>query len=400
MEHSYPLISTIVFGILGAFICGLIAKRLKLPSILGYMIAGVLIGPHTPGVSANVEIASQLADVGVILLMFGVGLHFSLKDLMKVKGIVIPGAILQVIFGSALGYACAHMAGFSPAESMAFGFALSIASTIVAMRTIEARGLTDSDVGKITVGWLIVEDIITVLVIVLLPVIAAMLAQNKEITAEIIGTKFAITLLKISVFATIMIVVGRRLLPPLLVMIAKTKSRELMSLGTLAIALGFAYVAYELFDASFALGAFLAGFVLNESEIGHKSAEQSLPLRDTFAVLFFVSVGMLFDPSILIKDPINVLMALGVVAVGTSLATFVPVRLFGQPIRNAALVAVALAQIGEFSFIFAGMARHLDMLSAHMYDVILAAALLSIGLNPFLYNFVNKLVSPKEAKAS
>ncbi|MBI3419512.1 MAG: cation:proton antiporter [Proteobacteria bacterium] len=379
-----------VAGIIGACLLGLVAKRLKLPSILGYLAAGILIGPHTPGMTANLEIATEFSEIGVILLMFSVGMHFSLKDLLSVRRVAIPGAILQMLFGIALGTGLAQMAGFSLAEGIAFGFALSVASTIVAMRSLEQRKLLDTHVGKITVGWLIVEDIMTVIVIVMMPVLAALLASGQEANLGDIAYKFSIALVKIAAFATMMIVIGRRLLPWLLVTIAKTRSRELMSLGVVAIALGFAYMAYTLFGTSFALGAFLTGFVLNESEIGHKSAEQSVPLRDTFSVLFFVSVGMLFDPSVLVKNPVQVLMALSVVAVGISLATFVIMRFFRQSLRNSVLVAVSLAQIGEFSFITAGMARQLGMLSPHLYDVILAAALLSIGLNPFLFRFMER----------
>jgi CPA2 family monovalent cation:H+ antiporter-2 len=395
MHGPSPLITTLVASILGAFICGLIAKRLKLPSILGYMVAGVLIGPHTPGYIGSVDIASQLSEIGVILLMFGVGLHFSLKDLLSVKKIAVPGALIQVAIGTGLGFLCGRIAGFSMAESVGFGFALSIASTIVAIRSLENRGHLKDIVGKIAVGWLIVEDMVTVIVIVLLPILAELLSNHEKINFSVLGTTFLIAIVKIGLFATLMVVVGRRLLPLLLVMIAKTKSRELSSLGTLAIALGFAYVAYALFDASFALGAFLAGFVLNESEIGHKSAEQSLPLRDAFAVLFFVSVGMLFDPTILWKDPGTVLLALAVIAVGTSLVTLAITRIMGQSWRTSVLVAVTLAQIGEFSFIFAGMARQLNMMSPHLYDVVLGSALLSIALNPFLFRAMDRWLPEK-----
>jgi monovalent cation:H+ antiporter-2, CPA2 family len=398
MEH-YPLIPTLVAGIVGAFIFGFIAKRLKLPSILGYMVAGVLIGPHTPGYIASVEIATQLSEIGVILLMFGVGLHFSLKDLLSVRKIAIPGAMIQVMVGVMLGLGCALMAGFTLVEGLAFGFALSVASTIVAIRSLEARGKLQTDVGKLTVGWLIVEDIITVLVIVLLPVVAVLLSKEGNVDLEALGYKLGFTLVKISAFAALMMIAGRRLLPPLLVAIAKTKSRELASLGTLSIALGFAFAAYTLFDASFALGAFLAGFVLNESEIGHKSAEQSLPLRDTFAVLFFVSVGMLFDPTVLLRAPVTILIALSVIALGTSGVTFFIIRAMGKSFRTSAMVAVSLAQIGEFSFIFAGMARQLNIMSPHLYDVILASALLSIALNPFLLRWVDEKLEPEKQAA-
>jgi CPA2 family monovalent cation:H+ antiporter-2 len=398
MEH-YPLIPTLVAGIVGAFIFGFIAKRLKLPSILGYMVAGILIGPHTPGYIASVEIATQLSEIGVILLMFGVGLHFSLKDLLSVRKIAIPGAIVQVMVGVTLGLGCALMAGFSVVEGLAFGFALSVASTIVAIRSLESRGRLQTDIGKLTVGWLIVEDIITVLVIVLLPVIATLAAKEGTANLESIAYKLGFTLVKVSAFAALMMIAGRRLLPPLLVAIAKTKSRELSSLGTLAIALGFAFAAYTLFDASFALGAFLAGFVLNESEIGHKAAENSLPLRDTFAVLFFVSVGMLFDPTVILRAPITILIALAVIAAGTSGVTFLLVRGMGKSLRTSAMVAASLAQIGEFSFIFAGMARQLELMSPHLYDVILASALLSIALNPFLLRWVDEKLVPEKAAA-
>ncbi|MGE3623577.1 MAG: cation:proton antiporter [Bdellovibrionales bacterium] len=400
MHESSPLLTTLVACILTAFFFGMIAKRLNLPSIVGYLIAGIAIGPYTPGFTGSVEIASQLSDIGVILLMFGVGLHFSIKDLMTVRRIAVPGAIIQMLVGTLFGLAGGLLAGFTLAESLCFGFALSIASTIVALRGYENRGLLQSEAGKITLGWLIVEDIVAVVIIVLLPVLAPLLADGKSIDLHELGLKFGLALIKIGVFATLMIVFGRRLLPPLLVMIAKTKSRELSALGTLAIALGFAYAAYAIFDASFALGAFLAGFVLNESEIGHKSAEQSIPLRDTFAVLFFVSAGMLFNPSILVAEPLTVLMALTVVAAGTVVAAFVLMRLFGLSAKTSILVSFSLAQIGEFSFIFAGLARYLEIMSTHLYDVILATALLSIAMNPFLFRFLEKSRGRSRAKAA
>ncbi len=388
MPETYPLITTIAASIVLAFIFGYLAKLVKMPSIIGYLIAGVLIGPYTPGFVANQEIAKQLAEIGVILLMFGVGLHFSLRDLMDVKRIAVPGAIFQMAAATAIGYAYLWKSGEGIIAGIVFGFSLSVASTVVLLRALEHRQALESPGGRIAVGWLIVEDIAMVLAIVLLPVLAS---YNGGAEVDMKDTVVALgaTLVKIAVFAVLMVVLGRRFLPMLLVKIAKQRSRELTSLCTLAIALGFAYVAYMVFGASFALGAFLAGMVLNESEIGNKAAEQSLPMRDTFAVLFFVSVGMLFDPMVLLRDPWGVLAVVAIIVMGKSMAALLITIIFKQPLSVSLAVAVGLAQIGEFTFIFAGMALTLGLMENHIYALVLAGSLLSIALNPFLFKLVD-----------
>lgn len=391
MLETYPLITTIAVSVVLAFVFGYIAKLIRLPSILGYLLAGVIIGPYTPGFVANQEIAKQLAEIGVILLMFGVGLHFSLTDLLSVKKIALPGALFQMLIAAGIGAAFLHSQGSSLTESIVFGFSLSVASTVVLLRALEDRRALDSATGRIAVGWLIVEDIAMVLAIVLLPVLAAptfdTVSPNWVEALQLIG----ITLLKITIFAIGMIVFGRRLLPSLLVGVARHRSRELTSLCTLAIALGCAYLAYVAFGASFALGAFLAGMVLNESEIGHKSAEQSLPLRDTFAVLFFVAVGMLFDPLVLVKNPYGVLSVFLIIVLGKSLAALTITTAFKQKTTVSLMIAASLAQIGEFSFIFAGMALSLGLMQQPAYDLVLAGSLLSIAVNPLLFALIDKL---------
>lgn len=389
MPETYPLITTIAASIVMAFIFGYVAKLLKMPSIIGYLVAGIAIGPYTPGFVANQEIAKQLAEIGVILLMFGVGLHFSLKDLLSVKRIAIPGALFQMAAATAIGFAYYWRVDASILKAVVFGFSLSVASTVVLLRALDQRQKLETPGGRIAVGWLIVEDIAMVLAIVLLPVLA--ISQAEEALIDIKGTALAlgITLLKIAAFAGLMVVLGRRFLPMLLVKVAKQHSRELTSLCTLAIALGFAYLAYIAFGASFALGAFLAGMVLNESEIGNKAAEQSLPMRDTFAVLFFVAVGMLFDPMVLLRDPWEVLTVVLIIILGKSFAALAIMAVFKQPLPVSLVVAVGLAQIGEFTFIFAGMALSLGLMEEHIYGLVLAGALLSIALNPFLFKLVD-----------
>lgn len=391
---SQPLITTIVASIVGAFIFGYIARKLKFPTILGYLIAGILIGPHTPGFFADTNLAMQLADIGIILLMFGVGLHFSIKDLMSVRVIASVGAVFQILFATAIGLFFILWKGNTLAEGLVFGFALSVASTVVAIRTLDQRHLLDSEGGRITVGSLVVEDILMVMALVLLPVLLDATLPEKAIRAADVALEAVAILLKLSIFAAVMVVVGRRVLPWILVQISRTKSRELTTLGTLAIALGFAYTAYTLFGASFAMGAFIAGLVLNESEIGHKAAEQSLPLRDAFAVIFFVSVGMLFNPAVLIEKPVEVVIVVAIIVLGKMLPALLVMRFFRKNFATAVLVAVSRAQIGEFSFIFAGLARSLGLLSAEMYDLILAGALLSIAINPFLFRFSGNMLKP------
>ncbi len=397
MEHD--LIDTVVVSLVLAFILGLIFNKLKFPTIFGYLIAGVIIGPFTPGFVADAALANQLAEIGIILLMFGVGLHFSFPDLLKVKKIAVPGALFQMGVAAALGAGVALLAGFSLSHSLVFGFSLSVASTVVLLRALEMRGQVTSESGKIAVGWLIVEDIAMVLALVLLPVIAGMLHSGQEITFSAVMSEVIKVAFKIGGFIVFMVVIGTRLLPRIFNAIAKTKSSELSTLGTLAIALGFAFLAYTVFDASFALGAFLAGLVLNESEVGHKAAEDSLPMRDAFAVLFFVSVGMLFDPMTLLEHPFLVLVTLLVIIVGKAAAALMITSIFRQKRDVSLTIAISLAQIGEFSFILAGMAMTHDLINDTLYNLILAGALLSIALNPFLFKLLDrKLASDKKAE--
>lgn len=383
MIHAYPLITTIVSSIFFAFLLGLIASKLRLPTIVGYLAAGMLLGPHTPGFVANLDLAKQLAEIGIILLMFGVGLHFSLKDLVDVNKIALPGASFQIVASTLIGVYVVYVMGHGFLEGLVFGLSVSVASTVVLLRLLEQHHMVHSDVGKITIGWLVVEDIVMVFAIVLLPIIVNSTADNNLSFSEI-GSTILIMFAKISAFIVIMVVVARRLLPKLLVFIAKSKSQELMSLGTLSIAMGFAFIAYTLFGASFALGAFLAGMVLNESVIGKKAANQSLPLRDLFSVLFFISVGMLFKPSILIREPLLVLATLAIVVIGKPIAAYIISRALRQTIHNSWIIAVSLAQIGEFSFILASLALKLNIFSPNLYDAILASALISIAVNPLL----------------
>ncbi len=388
MEHT--LISTIVASLVGAFVCGFAAKKVGLPAIVGYLFAGMLIGPYTPGFVADISTAQQLAEIGIILLMFGVGLHFSFADLVRVKNIAIPGALFQMSIATIIGLGVAVFAGYSWVAGALFGFSLSVASTVVLLRALEERKILQTESGKIAVGWLIVEDIAMVLALVLLPAVATQLGKGEGLSTQMLVTELVTVLLKVGGFFALMILVGRRLLPPLLVVIAQVKSRELITLGTLAIALGFAYLAYTAFGASFALGAFLAGLVLSESDIGYKAAEQSLPMRDAFAVLFFVSVGMLFDPSVLISSPLMVVATLAIIIVGKSAAALLITRIFRQPRDVSLTIAFSLAQIGEFSFILGGIALTSGLMEQSLYSMILAGALLSTALNPFLFSLLDR----------
>ncbi|MES2729427.1 MAG: cation:proton antiporter [Pseudomonadota bacterium] len=394
-EHN--LINTLVISLSSAFVFGLIAKKLRLPAIFGYLLAGIMIGPYTPGFVADIGLARQLAEIGIILLMFGVGTHFSLSDLSKVKNIAVPGALFQMAAATVIGLGVGMAMGFDMSSSLIFGFSLSVASTIVLLRALEAHKVLNSESGKIAVGWLIVEDIAMVLALVLLPVFATMMNGSQDISITAIITEVSMVMLKIAGFATLMIFFGRKILPQVLVLIAQLRSRELLTLGTLAIALGFAYLAYAVFDASFALGAFLAGLVLSESEIGQKAAEQSLPMRDAFAVLFFVSVGMLFDPMTLLQQPVFVLLTLGIIIIGKTLAALCITALFKQSKEISYTIALSLAQIGEFSFILAGMALTMDMIPQALYNLILAGALLSIAVNPFLFKLLERYLPHRRA---
>jgi CPA2 family monovalent cation:H+ antiporter-2 len=395
MPHHTPLISTIVVGLVLAFALGAVAHRFRLSPLIGYLLAGVLAGPFTPGYVADQGLANQLAEIGVILLMFGVGLHFSLKDLLSVKAIAIPGAVVQIASATALGMGLAWLMGWSIGGGLVFGLALSVASTVVLLRALQERRLVETERGHIAVGWLIVEDLAMVLTLVLLPAFAQA-ASSASADIEAIVISLGITLGKVIAFVAIMLIVGRRVIPWILHYVAHTGSRELFRLAVLAIALGAAFGAAELFGVSFALGAFFAGMVLSESELSHQAASETLPLRDAFAVLFFVSVGMLFDPMILINDFGPVLATFLIIVVGKSLAAFAIVRLFRHPNSTALTIAASLAQIGEFSFILAGLGVDLQLLPEKGRDLILAGAILSILVNPFLFTLLDRWFSKRE----
>ncbi|WP_368562673.1 YbaL family putative K(+) efflux transporter [Pseudoxanthomonas sp. UTMC 1351] len=398
MHHDTDLINIIAVGLALAFVLGALAHKLRLSPLVGYLLAGIFVGPFTPGFVADQDLANQLSELGVMLLMFGVGLHFSLEDLLEVKAIAIPGALAQIAVATLLGWGMAWGMGWSPLNGFVFGLALSVASTVVLLRAMEDRRLLDTKRGRIAVGWLIVEDVAMVLALVLLPALAEVVngKPGAEAGAATTGNGMAIamaigwTLLKLGLFVAVMLVVGRRVIPWTLERIAATGSRELFTLSILAIALGVAFGSAMLFGVSFALGAFFAGMLLNESELSQKAANDSLPLRDAFAVLFFVSVGMLFDPSILLDQPWQVLATFLIIVVGKSLAAFAIVRLFKHPTSTALTISVSLAQIGEFSFILAGLGVSLEILPPEGRDLILAGALLSIVANPFLFSWLDR----------
>lgn len=398
MPHSTPLITTIVGGLALAYILGMIAQRLKISPLVGYLAAGVLAGPFTPGFVADTSLAPELAEIGVILLMFGVGLHFSLKDLMAVKAIAIPGAIAQIAVATLLGLGLSAFFGWGLFSGIVFGLCLSTASTVVLLRALEERGLIDSQRGQIAIGWLIVEDLAMVLALVLLPAIANMLESSDQTNVSQLMINLGITVGKVVAFILIMMIVGRKLIPWILAKTAATGSRELFTLSVLALALGIAYGAVTLFDASFALGAFFAGMVLNESELSHRAAQDTLPLRDAFAVLFFVSVGMLFDPMVLIEHPLGILATLAIIIIGKSVAALVLVRMFGHSRRTALTISVSLAQIGEFAFILAGLGVALNVLEPDARNLVLAGALVSIMLNPVLFSLLDRYLAKTETK--
>ena len=387
MEHNLTLITTIAGGFGLALIFGFIAAKLKLPALVGYLFAGILIGPATPGFVADLEIASQLSEIGVMLLMFGVGLHFSLQDLMSVKKIAVPGAVVQMTVATVLGMLLAMSWGWPAGQGLIFGLCLSCASTVVLLKALESRGVLESMNGRIAVGWLVVEDLATVIVLVLMPPMAGILGGQMLEGADEgpLWMTIGKTLLQVGAFIAIMLFAGRRILPWLMWQVAKTGSRELFTLSVVAAAVSIAFGAAELFGVSFALGAFFAGMVMRESEFSHRAAEESLPLRDAFSVLFFVAVGMLFDPQVLIDEPIHVLAVVAIIIVGKALAAMILVLTFKYPLNTALTVAASLAQIGEFSFILAGMGMALGLLPAEGQSLILAGALLSIALNPLAF---------------
>ncbi|ODS67987.1 MAG: sodium:proton antiporter [Bordetella sp. SCN 67-23] len=386
MEHNLSLITTLAAGFGIALVLGFAAERLKIPALVGYLLAGIVIGPATPGFVADVHLASQLSEIGVMLLMFGVGLHFSLRDLMTVKRIAIPGAVVQMGLATVLGMGLASWWGWSWTAGLVFGLSLSCASTVVLLKALEVRGLLDSMNGRIAVGWLVVEDLATVLVLVLLPPLAGVLgAAGGQAADEPLWTIIGRTLLQVSAFIVLMLVFGRRALPWLLWQVAKTGSRELFTLSVVACTIGIAFGAAELFSVSFALGAFFAGMVMRESEFSHRAAQESLPLRDAFSVLFFVSVGMLFDPQIVLEEPVHVLGVVAIIIIGKSIAALGLVLALRYPLTTALTVAASLAQIGEFSFILAGLGLSLGLLPREGMSLVLAGALITMALNPFLF---------------
>ncbi|GAB7266108.1 YbaL family putative K(+) efflux transporter [Dickeya ananatis] len=394
-DNTTPLISTMAVGLVLAFLLGILANRLRISPLVGYLVAGVMVGPFTPGFVADTQLAPEIAELGVILLMFGVGLHFSLRDLMAVKSIAIPGAVAQIVMATLLGAGLSSILGWSLPEGLVFGLCLSTASTVVLLRALEERQLIDSQRGQIAIGWLIVEDLAMVLTLVLLPAFADMLKTDTANTSKLLQD-LAITLGKVVAFITLMVVVGRRVVPWVLAKSASTGSRELFTLAVLAMALGIAFGAVKLFDVSFALGAFFAGVVLNESELSQRAAHDTLPLRDAFAVLFFVSVGMLFDPMILVREPLAVLATLLIIVIGKSMAAFLLVHMFGHSRRTALTISASLAQIGEFAFILAGLGISLGMLSENGRNLVLAGAILSIMLNPLLFALLERYLARHE----
>lgn len=390
MHHDTPLLTTLVLGLGLAYLFGILAHRCKLPPLVGYLAAGIFVGPFTPGLVANQELATELAEIGVILLMFGVGLHFSVKDLMSVKKIAIPGAIVQIAIATLMGMGLAHLMGWPWGQGFVFGLALSVASTVVLLKALQTHDVENSEQGRIAIGWLIVEDLAMVLALVLLPALAGLLGGiSSSANANVdIGEIVLVTLAKVAAFVAFMLIIGRRVIPWILEKTVWTGSRELFRLGVLAIALGVAYGASHLFGVSFALGAFFAGMVLAESEFSQRAADESLPLRDAFAVLFFVSVGMLFDPSIILKHPYALVGTVLVIVIGKSLAAWGIVRVYGYNNATANTIAASLAQIGEFSFILATLGMSLGLLNRDANALIIAGALISILLNPLLFSIL------------
>jgi len=388
--HETSLIALLAIGFVLALLFGLVANRLRISPIVGYLVAGIAVGPFTPGFVGDSNLANQLSEIGVILLMFGVGLHFSIKDLMSVRNIALPGAVAQIATATAIGLGLALGLGWSIGVGLVFGLSLSVASTVVLLRALEERNALQSSEGKIAVGWLIVEDLAMVLALVLLPALADVLGGDSSAlhapgTSQNVWLSLLITLGKVALFVALALVVGTRFVPWLLMQVARTGSRELFTLSVLAIALGIAYGSAAAFGVSFALGAFFAGVILSESELSHQAGNDSLPLKDAFAVLFFVSVGMLFDPNVLVHEPLAVLAVLAIIMLGKSVAAFVIVLVFRHPVRTALTVSASLAQIGEFSFILASLGAALGLMPAEGRDLILAGALLSIALNPIAF---------------
>jgi monovalent cation:H+ antiporter-2, CPA2 family len=415
LPHETPLITTLVMGFGLAFLLGLLAQRLKLPLIAGYLLAGVVIGPFTPGYVADLDLAAELAELGVILLMFGVGLHFSPRDLMAVKAIAVPGALGQIAVATAFGTAMGWLMGWSLGAGLIFGLALSVASTVVLLRALQDRDLVSSEKGKIAVGWLIVEDLVMVLCLVLIPPLAGLLGGNAlpvaeeaaavaEVTSTIgigpIAATVLITLAKAAAFVVLMLVIGRRVIPWILHFVSQTKSRELFRLSVLAIALGVAYGATHFFGVSFALGAFFAGMVMSSSTLSQQAMRETLPLRDAFAVLFFVSVGMLFNPGVVVAAPLALIGTVAIIIGIKSVAAYYIVKAFGHGHDTGLTIAASLAQIGEFSFILISMGVTLDIVPTAARDLVVAGAMLSILANPLLFHLLDQRWARKAAAAA
>jgi CPA2 family monovalent cation:H+ antiporter-2 len=381
--HDLPLVSTIAVGLSGAFVLGLLCTKLRIPPIVGYLLAGILIGPHTPGFVADLKLAEQLAEIGIVLLMFGVGLHFSLKDLMEVKRIAMPGAVVQIAAATAMGAGLSHFWGWPLASGLMFGLALSVASTVVLLRSLEEHNLTQTANGRIAIGWLIVEDIAMIIALVLIPVLAADTEAGEGNGA--IWEHLLVAFAKMGAFVALMLIVGKRALPWLLQVVAKTHSRELFTLAVFGVAVGLAFASTQIFGVSLALGAFFAGMMIRESDLNHEVADRALPFQDAFAVLFFVAVGMLFDPKILIEEPLRVLAVAAIIMVGKSIASFAIVCLFRYPLKTGLLVSAGLAQIGEFSFILISLGLAYGILPPEGQSLILAGAMISIALNPLFF---------------
>ena len=394
MPHDVELIILLAVGFGFALIFGYIAARLRLPPLIGYLIAGIIISPNTPGVVGDIHLANQLAELGVMFLMFGVGMHFSLSDLMQVRRIALPGAVLQIAVATLLGMGISMLWGWSMGSALVFGLSLSCASTVVLLKALGDRGLLNSVNGKIAVGWLLVEDLVMVLVLVLLPATAVLLGGQpltESSADENIWLTLGITLLKVAGFIAFMLIIGKRLVPMIMQVVARLGSRELFTLTVVAAAVSIAFGAYKVFGVSMALGAFFAGMVVKESDFSHRAEEETLPLREIFSILFFVSVGMLFDPRILIEQPLHVLAVVGIIMIGKTIAAMALVLFFRYPINTALTVGASLAQIGEFSFILATLGASLNLLSMEGQNLILAGALISITLNSFIFSAIEPM---------
>ncbi len=392
MPHETSLIATIVAGVSLSFLFGLLASQISLPPILGYLLAGFVIGPFTPGYVADSDAAHQLSEIGVTLLMFGVGLHFSIKDLWSVRRVAVPGAIVQIAAATVLGLGAVHFWGMSVGTGIVFGLCLSVASTVVLIRALRSRGQLETANGRIAVGWLIVEDLVTVLALVMLPALSGLLGGKAAAdSSQPVLITLGITLVKVAAFVGLMLILGKKLLPAILGGVARLKSKELFTIGVVAIALGFAFGSSALFGVSPALGAFFAGVVIAESDLSYQAGAEIKPLQDTFTVLFFVAVGMLFEPSVIVRYPLELLLTLGIVMIGKSIAAAVIVLMLRYPIGAALTISASLAQIGEFSFILGGLGLKLELISSDLLSIILAVGVLSIALNPLMFAAMDRV---------